>query len=294
LLLFQLQERVAETQEEEELHVPTMPTPPVPSSLGTKLVGDEFRRLDQNRSGTLSKQEVTDGLRARGLPCTKEVVERFFQRVDLDGDGAISEAEFSKFATERIEECRSIYKAVDENGDGKLTSAELRSAAGALGFSVSSSQLRELLGQANENEGVIPFENFCLFLLLLPAVNPQATFEALSTRYVEGSQSEYSPPAEVVTSNERKNLLAVLAKMAYSGSIAGGISRTVTAPLDRLKTLMQASPPGQKSPGLLAGLRGIYAEGGIAPFFRGNLANCIKIAPETSVFTFSKVVSIVA
>jgi hypothetical protein len=42
---------------------------------------------------------------------------------------------------------------------------------------------------------------------------------------------------------------------------------------------------------LLAGLRGIYAEGGIAPFFRGNLANCIKIAPETSVFTFSKVVS---
>jgi hypothetical protein len=57
---------------------------------------------------------------------------------------------------------------------------------------------------------------------------------------------------------------------------------------------MQASAPGQKSPGLQAGLRGIYAEGGIAPFFRGNLANCIKIAPETSVFTFSKVVSIVA
>ena len=252
-------------------------------TLTTKLE-HEFHRLDSSRSGTLSKEEVAEGLRGRGLPCSKDDIERFFRRVDVNGDGVIGEEEYRKFAIERVEECRSVYQTVDENGDGRLTAAELRSAAHHLGFSISSSQLRSLLNQAQEqSDGVIPFENFCLFLLLLPAVNPQATFEALSMGYVEGSQSEYSPAAEVVSSSERKTLLATLAFKAYSGSVAGGISRTATAPLDRLKTLMQASPPGQPSRGMLAGLRSIYAEGGMGAFFRGNTANVLKIAPETSI-----------
>ena len=262
--------------------------PPAPRTLGeptlTTKLEHEFHRLDSSRSGTLSKEEVAEGLRGRGLPCSKDDIERFFRRVDVNGDGVIGEEEYRKFAIERVEECRSVYQTVDENGDGRLTAAELRSAAHHLGFSISSSQLRSLLNQAQEqSDGVIPFENFCLFLLLLPAVNPQATFEALSMGYVEGSQSEYSPAAEVVSSSERKTLLATLAFKAYSGSVAGGISRTATAPLDRLKTLMQASPPGQPSRGMLAGLRSIYAEGGMGAFFRGNTANVLKIAPETSI-----------
>ena len=272
---------------ERETRVSDTP-PPAPRTLGeptlTTKLEHEFHRLDSSRSGTLSKEEVAEGLRGRGLPCSKDDIERFFRRVDVNGDGVIGEEEYRKFAIERVEECRSVYQTVDENGDGRLTAAELRSAAHHLGFSISSSQLRSLLNQAQEeSDGVIPFENFCLFLLLLPAVNPQATFEALSMGYVEGSQSEYSPAAEVVSSSERKTLLATLAFKAYSGSVAGGISRTATAPLDRLKTLMQASPPGQPSRGMLAGLRSIYAEGGMGAFFRGNTANVLKIAPETSI-----------
>ena len=272
---------------ERETRVSDTP-PPAPRTLGeptlTTKLEHEFHRLDSSRSGTLSKEEVAEGLRGRGLPCSKDDIERFFRRVDVNGDGVIGEEEYRKFTIERVEECRSVYQTVDENGDGRLTAAELRSAAHHLGFSISSSQLRSLLNQAQEqSDGVIPFENFCLFLLLLPAVNPQATFEALSMGYVEGSQSEYSPAAEVVSSSERKTLLATLAFKAYSGSVAGGISRTATAPLDRLKTLMQASPPGQPSRGMLAGLRSIYAEGGMGAFFRGNTANVLKIAPETSI-----------
>ena len=272
---------------ERETRVSDTP-PPAPRTLGeptlTTKLEHEFHRLDSSRSGTLSKEEVAEGLRGRGLPCSKDDIERFFRRVDVNGDGVIGEEEYRKFAIERVEECRSVYQTVDENGDGRLTAAELRSAAHHLGFSISSSQLRSLLNQAQEqSDGVIPFENFCLFLLLLPAVNPQATFEALSMGYVEGSQSEYSPAAEVVSSSERKTLLATLAFKAYSGSVAGGISRTATATLDRLKTLMQASPPGQPSRGMLAGLRSIYAEGGMGAFFRGNTANVLKIAPETSI-----------
>jgi hypothetical protein len=69
---------------------------------------DEFRRLDRDGGGTLSKQEVADALRARGLPCSREDVERFFKRVDLNGDGTIDEAEFRRFAIQRVEEDGSL------------------------------------------------------------------------------------------------------------------------------------------------------------------------------------------
>jgi Ca2+-binding EF-hand superfamily protein len=59
----------------------------------------EFRRLDQDGSGTLTKQKVADALRARGLHCSKEDIEGFFKRVDLDGNGAIDEAEFRNFVS---------------------------------------------------------------------------------------------------------------------------------------------------------------------------------------------------
>jgi solute carrier family 25 phosphate transporter 23/24/25/41 len=66
----------------------------------------------------------------------------------------------------------------------------------------------------------------------------------------------------------------------FSGAVAGAISRTVTAPLDRLKVVMQANTTGKLS--LKSGVKEIYREGGTRGFFRGNGTNIIKIAPETA------------
>ena len=245
----------------------------------------DFEKLDLNRSGTLCREEVKQGLRARGLPCSHEAVGKLFEQVDRNADGSISYEEYLEFVSRRIVELRAVYDAVDKNGDGRLTSSELRSAAATLGYSISSSQLRSLHQEADGKKcGVITFEDFCSFLFLLPSVNPAAVFEAiLESRYVEHGLSEYAPPAEVVASTDREHLLAALAAKVYSGSIAGGVSRTATAPLDRLKTIMQAAPPGQPQTGLLEGLRSVYRQGGVRAFFQGNTANVIKIAPETSI-----------
>ena len=259
-------------------------TPSRPNQLLNTKLTREFTRLDTSQNGMLSREEVAEGLRERGLAVSKDNIDKFFFRVDSNRDGMICEKEYNKFVIQRVEECRSVYKKVDDNGDGRLTAAELRSAASELGFSISSEQLRFLLNKAEEeSNGVISFDQFCLFLLLLPAVNPHAAFEALSTRYFEGSQSEYSPAAEVLSSYERKTLLASIAFKVYAGSVAGGVSRTVTAPLDLFKTMLQALPPGEPSRGVFTGLRDIYLKGGIRAFFRGNAVNVLKVAPETSI-----------
>jgi len=67
-----------------------------------------------------------------------------------------------------------------------------------------------------------------------------------------------------------------------AGGIAGAISRTATAPLDRLKVVLQAQTAGQSS-SIMGAFGDIYKEGGIKSFFRGNGTNVIKIAPETAI-----------
>lgn len=256
-----------------------MATPPRHESTRHESTEHEFRRLDSDSSGALSRGEVCEGLRKRGLPASKETIDAFFAKADLNGDGMISIDEYRVFASERVTELQTTYRTVDRNGDGRLTSDELRQAARALGFTrVSSAQLRQVHEAADRNsDGVVTFDEFVQFLLLLPAVNPAAVFEAFSTHYVESAVSEYAAPAEVVGDADRQNLLSVLANKVYSGSIAGGLSRTLTAPIDRLKTLMQAAPPGQPRSSLADGVKAIYREGGLPAFWRGNGVNVLKV-----------------
>eukprot|EP00607_Mallomonas_marina_P003331 CAMPEP_0182430114 /NCGR_PEP_ID=MMETSP1167-20130531/37049_1 /TAXON_ID=2988 /ORGANISM="Mallomonas Sp, Strain CCMP3275" /LENGTH=277 /DNA_ID=CAMNT_0024614799 /DNA_START=31 /DNA_END=864 /DNA_ORIENTATION=- len=53
----------------------------------------------------------------------------------------------------------------------------------------------------------------------------------------------------------------------------------MTAPLDRLKVIMQA---GKGDRNIMNGLTYMYNEGGMIGLWRGNMTNCIKIAPESA------------
>ncbi|KAI6652772.1 Calcium-binding mitochondrial carrier protein SCaMC-1 isoform X2 [Oopsacas minuta] len=68
-----------------------------------------------------------------------------------------------------------------------------------------------------------------------------------------------------------------------SGAGAGIVSRTCTAPLDRLKVLMQTQSLMERKLRLLEGFKGMLAEGGVLSLWRGNGVNVLKIAPETSI-----------
>lgn len=62
-----------------------------------------------------------------------------------------------------------------------------------------------------------------------------------------------------------------------SGALAGVVSRTVVAPLDRVKTLLQVGRPRMlAAEGTLATMRLLYREGGMLSLFMGNTANTVK------------------
>ncbi len=66
---------------------------------------------------------------------------------------------------------------------------------------------------------------------------------------------------------------------AISGSVAGIVSRTCTAPLDRLKVFLQTDPSKIHFTKVI---KMIYEENGVRSFWRGNLLNCFKVMPESA------------
>ncbi|XP_019508918.1 PREDICTED: solute carrier family 25 member 41 [Hipposideros armiger] len=72
-------------------------------------------------------------------------------------------------------------------------------------------------------------------------------------------------------------------KFLLSGAMAGAVSRTGTAPLDRAKVYMQVYSSKSNFMNLLGGLRSMVHEGGFRSLWRGNGINVLKIAPEYAI-----------
>uniref|UniRef100_A0A671FAF5 Solute carrier family 25 member 23 n=2 Tax=Rhinolophus ferrumequinum TaxID=59479 RepID=A0A671FAF5_RHIFE len=72
-------------------------------------------------------------------------------------------------------------------------------------------------------------------------------------------------------------------KFLLSGAMAGAVSRTGTAPLDRAKVYMQVYSSKSNFMNLLGGLRSMVQEGGFRSLWRGNGINVLKIAPEYAI-----------
>ncbi|PIN23618.1 Mitochondrial solute carrier protein [Handroanthus impetiginosus] len=79
-----------------------------------------------------------------------------------------------------------------------------------------------------------------------------------------------------------------ICKSLFAGGVAGGVSRTAVAPLERLKILLQVQNPHSiRYNGTVQGLKYIWKTEGIRGLFKGNGTNCARIVPNSAVKFFS-------
>ncbi|KAK6141082.1 hypothetical protein DH2020_025177 [Rehmannia glutinosa] len=85
-----------------------------------------------------------------------------------------------------------------------------------------------------------------------------------------------------------KNQVYSICKSLVAGGVAGGVSRTAVAPLERLKILLQVQNPHNiKYNGTVQGLKYIWRTEGFRGLFKGNGTNCARIVPNSAVKFFS-------
>ncbi|MQL75118.1 hypothetical protein Taro_007491 [Colocasia esculenta] len=130
-----------------------------------------------------------------------------------------------------------------------------------------------------DNNGIITFEEWRDFLLLYPH---EATIENIYHHWERVCLIDIGEHA-VIPEGISKHMNA--SRYLIAGGLAGAASRTATAPLDRLKVVMQVKTTKTC---ILPAIKDILKEGHFLGFFRGNGLNVVKVTPESALkfYTF--------
>jgi len=113
------------------------------------------------------------------------------------------------------------------------------------------------LSSTNSNEAI---------RYILTKMIPYATFSALVVTLLTKFLSNFSTPA------------AQAIKLVYAGAIAGIISRTFCAPIEMVSTVMMCR--GDECSTMMDELSKTWHKEGFKGMFKGNGANCLKVAPS--------------
>ncbi|KAF3340105.1 mitochondrial adenine nucleotide transporter ADNT1-like protein [Carex littledalei] len=112
----------------------------------------------------------------------------------------------------------------------------------------------------------------------------------MTSEDVVGKSTGETAVSRIVITEESKATHAVVTvcKSLFAGGVAGAVSRTAVAPLERLKILLQVQNPHNiKYNGTIQGLKYIWRTEGLRGLFKGNGTNCARIVPNSAVKFFS-------
>ncbi|XP_025075228.1 calcium-binding mitochondrial carrier protein SCaMC-2 isoform X1 [Pogonomyrmex barbatus] len=235
-----------------------------------------FQRLDLDGNGRVDVHDLSRALREVGVH--SQYAQKFLARSDRTKSGDISLAEFIHYVREHEKNLRLQFSDLDKNKDGKIDLEELIRAFKELGIEIAREEATKLLQRMDQDGSLnISFNEWRDFLLYAPSTTLLDIIEYWHhTTYMDigediGVPEEFTK-GEMVSGMWWRHLL--------SGGIAGAVSRTCTAPLDRIKVYLQVH--GTRHCNIMSCFRYMLREGGISSLWRGNGINVLKIGPETA------------
>jgi calcium-dependent protein kinase len=124
----------------------------------------QFSRLDSNRDGVLSADELIAGLGSSTNDEVKSTIKGLLAVVDADGDGGLSYEELvmaslSRKLAAKEERMVNVFRLLDTDGDGKLTAAEI---GNALNDYISSTErIEDIIREVDvDGDGCIDYAEF--------------------------------------------------------------------------------------------------------------------------------------
>eukprot|EP00053_Salpingoeca_punica_P014543 m.132390 g.132390 ORF g.132390 m.132390 type:complete len:552 (+) comp16484_c0_seq1:657-2312(+) len=233
-----------------------------------------FDMMDSDRDGKLGWSDVVKELERQNFPANEEIVAELFR---FSQTANLKEINFDDFLAHYVwkEEClMELFWHIDHSQSGALTAESLQNFFIEQGYAVTQEQAKALVARIKPStaEAVVSLDDWFRFLALFPSVYIEDIFLCMfrdtqaAEAFAEDPQGWSSP----------------LLKQLLAGGVGGALSRTCTAPLDRLKTLLQVQAGTERVSALRCFMHMVH-EGGVRSLWRGNGVNVVKVAPESAV-----------
>ncbi|XP_015222670.1 calcium-binding mitochondrial carrier protein SCaMC-2-B isoform X2 [Lepisosteus oculatus] len=259
-----------------------------------------FQILDVNQDGGICVNDLTIGLPRLGVHRTEKELRKIVKAGDKDLDGQLDFEEFVHYLRDHEKKLRLVFKSLDRKNDGRIDAQEIMQSLRDLGVHISEQQAEKILKSMDKNGTMtIDWNEWRDYHLLHPADNiPEIILYWKHSTIFDVGESLMVP--DEFTAEERNT--GMWWRHLVAGGGAGAVSRTCTAPLDRLKVLMQClsvlhhhhhhhralcglQVHGSRANNMciVGGFTQMIREGGMRSLWRGNGINVIKIAPESAI-----------
>ncbi|XP_019640781.1 PREDICTED: calcium-binding mitochondrial carrier protein SCaMC-1-B-like isoform X1 [Branchiostoma belcheri] len=263
-----------------------------------------FKRLDASGDGRIDFEELREGLKKLGVHSdqAEKHAQEILKKSDKDDDEEIEFAEFVKYMSEHQRKLKLTFDKLDKNKDGRIDTEEIIEALRGLGVHIDKSEankimksftlrLRTFLAQGTSVFGAcrcmdkdgtltVDWDEWREYLLLHPSADLKDIVRYWRHTVSIDIGENLCVPDEFT---EEEKVTGMWWRQLVAGGTAGAVSRTCTAPLDRLKVLLQVHGANQARGGIMGSFQQMLKEGGVKGLWRGNGMNVLKIAPESAI-----------
>ncbi|KTF88611.1 hypothetical protein cypCar_00025342 [Cyprinus carpio] len=199
---------------------------------------------------------------------------------EKEHDGQLDFEEFVHYLQDHEKDLKLVFKSLDRKIAGQVNPNDVMNSLRDLGVHISLQQAERVLQSMDKNGTMtIDWNEWKKYPSLQPAENiPEIILYWKHSTIFDVGENMMVP--DEFTSEE--HITGTWWRHLVAGGGAGAVSRTCTAPLDRLKVLMQVHGSHGNNMCIMSGLAQMIKEGGMRSLWRGNGVNVIKIAPESA------------
>ncbi|XP_040153365.1 calcium-binding mitochondrial carrier protein SCaMC-2-B isoform X2 [Anopheles arabiensis] len=241
----------------------------------------QFTHLDKNQDGKVDLEELITAFKELGIEMDQHEAAKLLKRMDKDGSLNISYDEWRDFLLlAPSSDIHELVKYWRHSTNLRYNEAYLVTVGRAPSDGPPVRPVRLSLFDVEQ-----AIEHATDLLL-----NPPANVSYSSTTTNGGASSHLLVDGKYLDIGEDLNVpddftqsemqTGMWWRHLAAGGIAGAVSRTCTAPLDRLKVFLQVQASKQR---ISDCLQYMLKEGGVRSLWRGNFINVLKIAPESAI-----------
>uniref|UniRef100_A0A1A8MDN7 EF-hand domain-containing protein n=6 Tax=Nothobranchius TaxID=28779 RepID=A0A1A8MDN7_9TELE len=234
-----------------------------------------FDKLDQNRDGFISVAELHEEMRKHGILSADGKAQSIVDSYDTNKDGVLDYDEFLRYMLDRERKWKIYFHDLDKNNCGVIDQDDIICLFKELGVVISKPNAKKIIKMMDKDSSMtVDWSEFLHHIILNPVDSVGELMSSWKHNLVfDVGESRAMPiefPDEVSGFGAWKTFVLV-------AGLSDAVSRTATAPIDRLKTQLQVQGSKAFSQGLQE-LKG----GGLRSMWQGNTVNVLKGTPQST------------
>ncbi|VDM74663.1 unnamed protein product [Strongylus vulgaris] len=223
-----------------------------------KRLRELYERLDINNDGTVDIRDLTAALKHEMPHIPTRLAPKLLARISPGEDGNINFGDFVKYVVEHEKTLEVIFQDLDKNNDGIIDVREIKTFCNDLGIPLDDRKARDILQKVfgvwlfrmseQSDSSCVDLSDFQQFMLLYPSSDVKDMVDFWRHNLVIDIGEDSQVPEDFT---DQEMISGVWWRHLVAGGVAGCMSRTCTAPLDRLKVFMQVRYQSVRSTHLL-------------------------------------------